>query len=578
MNHIILHTFDYKDKYYVRIQYVDDDNCDSASDTLAKQYSGNIYTMYYKSRFTQDIHDRVIAYTKLMYHAKVLVDNEEQGVLFETPKPVLISEVQTLVDRFLEETDTFDIETFISSQPAPMDSYIKYNVAKTPMIETTNYEEVLMQARNTCPFATNITFELMRTHASHVSHVSPSGTLHGYIAPMCVLGYMFMVALAQLSYGDIKQVDKLLKNSRLPSWCSLQESLSFNAVEITTTVGEVLMLLKEWCLPPCTDLSDYLHRLHKHVSNRRDNICEHDPYAVLQVPIADETDMSIWHPSQIDDAKDPKLVNNTGTRQHPTWDLRGHLCDNVPHAPPEGDSKNAWWRQPFIHPWPLANKDTGLHENTTTLCLIYNCVTEEYKRGLNLNDWMLECTEVCSETGPQGNMTQLSEQLDTVENQVNTLLQTMDVGQKTIFKRFMHHILSSDEPEAKPVGHKFMGTKCDCALCVAPTIKEVEQHALIKHFLVHANLKQEDHAWCMSKQITNQIEAFINGVNDGIKDTGLHCKINRNTISQSLEEFIEKRRKVAGMTFMCKSPDNELVANVTNTTTNLIKVKSTAAS
>jgi hypothetical protein len=78
------------------------------------------------------------------------------------------------------------------------------------------------------------------------------------------------------------------------------------------------------------------------------------------------------------------------------------------------------------------------------------------------------------------------------------------------------------------------------------------------------------------KRGLNLIEAFINGVNenDGIKDTGLHCKINRNTISQSLEEFIEKRRKVAGMTFMCKAPDTQLIADVTNTTASLIKRKS----
>jgi len=208
--------------------------------------------------------------------------------------------------------------------------------------------------------------------------------------------------------------------------------------------------------------------------------------------------------------------------------------------------------------------------------LTYNCVTEDYKRGLNLNVWMLECTEICSDTGPQDSMTHMSEQLDAVETQVSTLLQTMDIGQKAIFKRFLQHILSVDE--TTPPAHKFMDSKCDCALCASPKIKEVEQHALIKHFMVHANLRQDDHVWCMSKQITNQIEAFINGVNEGIKDTGLHCKINRNTISQSLEEFIEKRRKVAGMTFMCKAPDTQVVADVTNTTASLIKRKSATTS
>ena len=566
MDHIILHTFDYKDRHYVRIQYVNDDNCDTVVDTLAKQYNGDIYTLYYKSRFTQDTHDRVIAFFKLMYHAHVRVHNVEQGVLFETTKPIFIAEIQTLVERFLEEIDTFDIETFMSSSPPPMDPYIKYNVARTPMITTTRYEDVLLQTQTTCPFATNITFELIRTHAAPC----------GYIAPICVLGYMFMAALAQVSYEDIKKVDILLENSELPSWCSLQESLSFNARKITTTVGEVLLLLKEWCLPPCTDLSDYLQKLHRHVPNKKHSIGEYDHHAILQVPIADETDMSIWHPATIDDAKDPKLINNAGTRQHPTWDPRPNPCGNVPHTPSEGDSKNAWWRQPFIHPFPLANKDTGLPEDNTTLCLTYNCVTEDYKRGLNLNVWMLECTEICSETGPQGNMTHMSEQLDTVETQVNTLLQTMDEGQKKIFKRFLQHILLVDE--TTPAAHKFMDTKCDCALCASPKINEVEQYALIKHFMVHANLRQDDHAWCMSKQITNQIEAFINGVNEGIKDTGLHCKINRNMISQSLEEFIEKRRKVAGMTFMCKAPDTQLVADVTNTTASLIKRKSGTAS
>ena len=85
-------------------------------------------------------------------------------------------------------------------------------------------------------------------------------------------------------------------------------------------------------------------------------------------------------------------------------------------------------------------------------------------------------------------------------------------------------------------------------------------------------MKSEEE-WTMSNQVISQVENFIMSVNSALKSTNVQCKINRNAISQSLAEFLEKRRRVAGMTFQCKLPYSSTITHLVVSTTDIVKKK-----
>jgi hypothetical protein len=142
--------------------------------------------------------------------------------------------------------------------------------------------------------------------------------------------------------------------------------------------------------------------------------------------------------------------------------------------------------------------------------------------------------------------------------------------QKDVIMRFALKMISNESNLPSVNDNASSARECNCRICKQSHITDIDQHTLIEHFVTLTNIKK-DGTWCMSSDLLNCTEQYIQAVN---KDSRIKCKMNRNTASQSLSEFIEKKRRIAGMTFNCVLPTSEIVTAIAQSTSLLINQKS----
>lgn len=117
---------------------------------------------------------------------------------------------------------------------------------------------------------------------------------------------------------------------------------------------------------------------------------------------------------------------------------------------------------------------------------------------------------------------------------------------------------------------------CVCDLCTRPQLKlsDITQHQLIQHFISQLRIQSETE-WSTSSELQAKIEDFIKTVHVFLqsKRPSNTIAMNKNQVSQSVSDFLTKKRRVVGMTFNCTLPSDKEVLCLADTTFELINQK-----
>ena len=149
-------------------------------------------------------------------------------------------------------------------------------------------------------------------------------------------------------------------------------------------------------------------------------------------------------------------------------------------------------------------------------------------------------------------------------------------------KRSILHMLASMLGEEVPQMHKENDKEvkadpvCSCSICSThDKISEVSQHTLIEHFVCNSNIVKScpTGAWCMASELIRSVELYIQKILQGVPNVPV-TKMNKTAISQSLAEFVTKKRRVSGMTFSAHVPSGETVDAIATSTIDVLKARS----
>ena len=538
--HRVIQKFQHNSINYLRVQYVK--TLDNFHKLLRDTYDeqGEIEINYYAEPLTTVQIQKLISYVELMFSAQVVKSNST-GVVFRLDSEDLKPEITTLLDRFGSSCN-YDDYILQGHDSVKEITIKKYHIEQLEI----DYSKILDKLQTVDSLQSPIHFEIKE-------FVKDDHATHPYIVPYQVLTQFIRSALHKIGSFDIPQLDKTTCDTS--KWLMVGNEIRVINNKVEIPIIECIQVLKDQFIGSAsfeTKMKSLLDNIKW--SNREmastpcgnfDNplVSDYDPYECTFIH-----DVNFLNFSYVNNTNDQTYGVTPTTINKPTRDqiiVFKQIKENIVLPHPFGE---------ILNQTPAITKRVNIS-------LVANLITKEKVVTEDID------SESLVESLVLDTCSCASDQVEKFKSSLDSIIDCIDNSEISIdtLLRFATKLLlpvsnGLDEPEL---------LKCKCNLCVNNTINSLEQHTLIEHFVSVADIKSSTQ-WCMSSDLLNCIEQYICGINE---QTSLKCKINRNCISQSLAEFLEKKRRVTGMTFNCELPSHNSIKTLIDETATIIKQK-----
>ena len=541
--HRVIQKFHHNSINYLRVQYVK--TLDKFHKLLRDTYDeqGEIEINYYAEPIATVQIQKLISYVELLFSAQVVKSNST-GVVFRLDSKDLNTEITALLDRFGSSCN-YD-ECILQGHDSVKEITTSFHTNRE-----TDYSKILDKFQTVVDLQSTIQFEIKE-------FIKDEHSTHPYIVPYQVLTQFIRSALHKIGSYDIPQLDKISCDTS--KWLLVGNEIRVMNNKLDIPIIECIQVLKDQFTGSISFESKIISLLNQiKWSNREmaftpsenfDNplVSDYDPYACTYECTSNH-DVNFLDFSYINNTNDQTYGVTPTTINKATRDqvlVFKQIKENIVLPHPFGE---------ILKPTPKA---TNAKININ---LVANLITKE-KVVTEDND-----SEALVESLILDTYSCASDQVEKFKSSLDSIIDCIDSSEISIdtLLRFATKLLlpvsnGLDEPEL---------LKCKCNLCVNNTINSLEQHTLIEHFVSVADIKSKTQ-WCMSSDLLNCIEQYICGINE---QTSMKCKINRNCISQSLAEFLEKKRRVTGMTFNCELPSHNSMKTLIDETATIIRQK-----
>lgn len=226
--------------------------------------------------------------------------------------------------------------------------------------------------------------------------------------------------------------------------------------------------------------------------------------------------------------------------------------------------------QPVKDKWPITSVENSkpvAEPNKTKIFYIKNIITNECKLIKESVQLLAEQSILHSATSHNADDTirVVSDLFDLVTHR----LDLTDSNSSALFMAILSQHFTPHTEESLQITAPI----CTCDICSKPHLKlsDITQHQLIQHFISHLGIKSETE-WSTSSELQSKIEWFIGEISDYLRSSTT-IAINKNQVSQSVSEFLIKKRRVIGMTFNCRLPTEQEIHDLVDATCALIKKK-----
>lgn len=585
--HVVIQVWSCDSVQYFRCQFVDDSHLFLEKlHEIYKDNLGDLHFFFYKLQPPQDFYDKVGSYIKIFFNGQVK-ESRCNGILLQLAKECKkFQDIVKDVEAFLDEYDEFNFNMMLKYVREPNEGIVSLKEIPKQMNVST-YDEVLQNFSGAFPNTHQVS---LTVHKYETSTVAEFPVLIGRQTLMQIIKVVLLDLHNLWNPQEILDAfDFNLSCNVLPCKTVIHIDkdicLPSNAIDIS--IQDVLEILKTHLIGEC-DFKTHFSELCEIVLGMTK--CDTDTTLIHYSPLGKLTNVQPLNPcackyAYLDNSMDDTMDDLSSVEQHGMISSDPLSFEHSKHHPFRPDpprnlkTKHVVTDRNEIQPH---DNDKIIH-SIVVMKNLCNNQKSLFKVNNNIKNVPIELIEtahklICVDT------THLDELYNMIVTIAKDLKNSMELSQNkldTQMKQMMTHMLFAlicnvfDDliiPEKQvPTQESRSHHGCTCTICCTRgQLDEISQHTLIEHFVYHSKIQKDNGSgWCMASDIIKRLEYFFQKVQDMLPK--IQIKLNKTAISQSLAEFLEKKRRVAGMTFSCKLPSENEVRNIAACTVSLIK-------